>query len=372
MTAKSVIQIMRTQILLPIASICLLASASCGADESSKGNDASSAGDARQSVGDGGRLGGTLSQQYPGDAWDLGNAAFIHTSNFEQGDTTLSMGSYTGDVHEVLDDAANANRGSHSLKQSFTLSGLEARGDASVRANAVFTSETGIYYVRYYMRYQEGTARPHHGNNTRMYSDGNDAGGTAGIRPNGNERFNTTIDIDGQGRNFFYTYWHEMRSGRCNDGSATPGCEGDQGSTYYYGNRFKAADQSIINRHEWHCYEYRVQANTPNQYDGAQSLWVDDQLVGEFRDGAPMGSWLRDNFYTMGEFGTGSSQAPFEGYNFRSNSEVEKVRVTFEIYQERSTLNNNRDDTANKTEEQAVFYDDIVIAKERIGCTVDL
>jgi hypothetical protein len=40
------------------------------------------------------------------------------------------------------------------------------------------------------------------------------------------------------------------------------------------------------------------------------------------------------------------------------------------LYQEWDTLSNNRDDTSTKAEEQAVFYDDIVIARERIGCRV--
>jgi hypothetical protein len=37
-----------------------------------------------------------------------------------------------------------------------------------------------------------------------------------------------------------------MRSGRCNDGSATPGCAGDQGTTYYYGNNFNPAGQTAF------------------------------------------------------------------------------------------------------------------------------
>jgi hypothetical protein len=311
----------------------------------------------------------TLSERYPNDEWDLDNPAILFASDFEDGLTGWDMESYTGDNFEAVSDPAEASAGNGSLKLSFTLTGLESRGDASVRANVRFTNETGTYYVRYYMRYQDGTARPHHGNNTRVYAPGFDIGGTAGILPAGDERFNTTIDLDEESRQFFYSYWHEMRSGRCNDGTATPGCEGDQGTTYYYGNRFKPADQSVVDRYEWHCYEYRIRSNTPNEYDGEQGLWTDDALVGIFRTGEPLGQWLRDNFYTMGEWGT-EPTTPFEGYNWRTSSAVAEVRVTFEIYQEWGTLNENRDDTPVKTEEQAVFYDDVVIATERIGCRV--
>lgn len=312
----------------------------------------------------------TLSERYPNDAWDRTDPAIIFASDLESGAAGLDLGSYTGDTAEVTTDPALAHEGNGALELSFTLTGLESRGAASARASVRFPLPSGgEYYVRYYMRYTDGTARPHHGNNTRVYATGSDQGGTAGIRPNGDERFNTTIDIDGMGRQFFYTYWHEMRSGRCNDGTAVPGCEGDQGTTYYYGNRFAPADQTVVDRHRWACYEYRIRANTPNQYDGAQTLWTDDALVGTFEMGTPLGEWLRDNFYTMGEWGTDPS-TPFEGFNFRTSDAVDQVRVTFEIYQEWNTLSSRRDDTPVKSEEQATFYDDIVIATERIGCRV--
>lgn len=313
----------------------------------------------------------TLSERYPDDAWDPTDPAIIFTSNLESGATGLDLGSYTGDTAEVTSDPALAHAGDAALELSFTLTGLRSRGDASVRATVRFPLPShGVYYVRYYMRYGEGTARPHHGNGTRVYAPGFDAGGTAGIRPNGDERFNTTIDIDGMGRQFFYTYWHEMRSGRCNDGTAVPGCEGDQGTTYYYGNGFKPADQTVVDRYRWACYEYSVRANTPNEYDGAQTLWIDDALVGTFEMGTPLGEWLRDKFYTEGEWGTDPS-TPFEGFNWRTSDVVDQVRVSFAIYQELGTLENRRDDTPDKAEEQSVFYDDIVIATERIGCRVD-
>lgn len=312
---------------------------------------------------------GTLSEQYPNDEWDLSDPAILFASDFEDGLAGWDIASYTGDTAEAIADPAAANEGNGAMKLSFTLTGLESRGDASVSARAFFTNQTGTYYVRFYQRYQDGTARPHHANGTRVFAPGEDVGGTAGIRPEGDSRFNTTIDIDGQGRHFFYTYWHEMRSGRCNDGTAVPGCEGDQGTTYYYGNGFKPANQTVIDRYQWHCYEYVMKSNTPNEYDGEQGFWIDDELVGIFRTGEPLGEWLRDKFYTMGEWGT-TPDTPFEGYNWRTSSTVDQVRVSLAIYQEWGTLSNHRDDTPNKAEEQAVYYDDVVIATERIGCRV--
>ncbi|MEM9190398.1 MAG: hypothetical protein AAGF12_14530 [Myxococcota bacterium] len=316
-------------------------------------------------------VGQTLSERYPNDAWDTADPAILFATDFETDESGLALSSYTGDRAEVLQAADLSANGSGSLRLSFTLGRLRNGGTASAQANVRFPlPPTRTYYVRFYQRYGAGTARPHHGSGTRVHAEGADRGGTAGIRPDGNERFNTRIDLDGQDRQFFYTYWHEMRSGRCNDGSAVPGCAGDQGSTYYFGNRFRPADQRPVDRFEWACYEYQVRANRPNEYDGALLLWTDDELVGRFETGSPLGQWLRDNFYTMGEFGT-EPTTPFEGFNFRSSDGVDQVRVTFEIYQEQRTLENNRDDTPNKAEQQAVFFDDIVIATERIGCRVD-
>ncbi|MEM6954975.1 MAG: hypothetical protein AAF645_04775 [Myxococcota bacterium] len=310
----------------------------------------------------------TLSERYPNDRWDRADPAIIFATNFEDGAEGLSLGSYTDDRAEILRDAAEAYEGSGAMKLSFTLSGIAARGTASASATTRFPLPVGgEYFVRFYMRYGEGTARPHHGNGTRVYAEGFDRGGTAGLRPAGDERFNTRIDLDGQDRQFFYTYWHEMRSGRCNDGSATPGCAGDQGNTYYYGNHLKPPDQTFVDRFAWHCYEYALRVNTPNASDGAIFLWTDDEHVGSFETGTPLGQWLRDKFYTMGEWSTTPTE-PFEGLNFRTDARVNLVRVRFEIYQEQNTLQRRRDDTPDPAEEQAVFYDDIVIATERIGC----
>jgi hypothetical protein len=313
----------------------------------------------------------TLSQQYPGDTFDLAHPALILATSFEDGTTGWNLSSYTNDTWQVVQDASQAAHGDRALKFGFTLSGLQSRGAASVQATARFPlPASGTYYLRYYMRYGTGTARPHHGNNTRVHAPGFDQGGTAGLRPEGDQRFNTTIDLEPDGKQFFYTYWHEMRSGRCNDGSATPGCAGDQGVTYYYGNVFKPPSQTPVDRFEWHCYELKLRANTPNQYDGEQALWIDDVLVGEFKTGTPLGAWLRAAFFTEGEWGTGDRQVPFEGYNFRTSSAVNQVRVTLEIYQQWDTMTQRRADTPDKAEEQAVFYDDVVIASQRIGCRV--
>jgi hypothetical protein len=90
----------------------------------------------------------------------------------------------------------------------------------------------------------------------------------------------------------FYVYWYKMRSGRCNDGSATPGCAGDQGTTYSYGNNFSPAGQTPFPRDIWLCVEIHAKANTVGASDGELALWVNDVLVGEVAEHSEAGEGL--------------------------------------------------------------------------------
>jgi hypothetical protein len=141
----------------------------------------------------------------------------------------------------------------------------------------------------------------------------------------------------------FYVYWYRMRSGRCNDGSTTPGCPGDQGSTYHYGNVFEPPDQPPFPRDRWFCIEIYAKANGVGSSDGALSFWIDDVLVGDYGPGYPEGTWLRDRFHTGGcDFSACSSPAPFEGFDFRTHAEVRFKQLFLDAYYERDTTASRR------------------------------
>ena len=59
-----------------------------------------------------------------------------------------------------------------------------------------------------------------------------------------------------------------------------PGCDGDQGTTYYWGNVFQPADQSPYPRDRWFCIEVRAEASTVGSSDGSLTFWIDDAVVG--------------------------------------------------------------------------------------------
>jgi len=191
--------------------------------------------------------------------------------------------------------------------------------------------------------------------------------GLANTVPPGDQGFWYDLDARRDGFFNFYVYWYKMRSGRCNDGTAVPGCAGDQGTTYYYGNNFTPAGQSAFPRDQWFCLEAFTKANTVGQSDGALALWRNDALVGRYEPGTPRGRWLRDNFYSWGQYF--QDEQAFEGFDFRSSSDVLLKRVTLDAYYEKGTL----DDLATTTpvpEAQIILYDDVVVATERIGCRV--
>ncbi|MBC8133114.1 MAG: hypothetical protein H7X95_09050, partial [Deltaproteobacteria bacterium] len=187
--------------------------------------------------------------------------------------------------------------------------------------------------------------------------------------PAGTAGFWFDLDAHDDGRFNFYTYWHKMRSGRCNDGSVTPGCAGDQGTSYHYGNSFKPADQTPFSRDRWTCIEVKAKANTVGQSNGELALWIDDQMVGEYRPGAPRGRWLRDSFLTWGPYFV--DQQAFEGFDFRSSNDVMFKRVTLDAYYERESLaQRERSLGITFPEAQIILYDDTVVATERVGCKI--
>jgi hypothetical protein len=95
------------------------------------------------------------------------------------------------------------------------------------------------------------------------------------------------------------------------------------------------------------------------------ALWKDDELVGEYAPGRPRGRWLRDNFYTWGEYY--EDEQAFDGFDFRSSEDVLVKRFTLDAYYQEDTLNDYAMELP-VPEAQIILYDDVVIAEQRIGC----
>jgi hypothetical protein len=308
-----------------------------------------------------------ISTGYPKDNGIGGDPRVLLHANFENGLTAFTR--YTQDASHiaVLTDAMVANGGEKYLRAQVTRTQLAANPYISANAQYDFARRVPQVYWRFYARFVGTTAVPHHWVRVGAGDPTFQSDGLANTVPAGDKGF--WFDLDARRDQFFsfYVYWYQMRSGRCNDGTTVPGCAGDQGTTYFYGNDFTPAGQSAFPRDAWFCLEIMAKANSVGQKDGELALWMNDALVGEYRTGAPRGRWLRASFHSWGPYF--QDVQAFEGFDFRSSPDVLLKRITLDAYYEKGSL----DDLAMTTpvpEAQIILYDDVVVATERIGCKV--
>lgn len=320
------------------------------------------------------RQAATLSASHPGDVGLADNPAVIFFDDFETGWGRWSAPNADTEYLTLKSDGTAAHAGSGYLQSSVTVAHLEAKEYISSQSHIDFPESIGTVYLRYYAQFVGTAPTPHHWVRMTAGTPGFNGSGRANTVPPGDEGFWFDFDASNDDRFNFYVYWYNMRSGRCNDGSAVPGCAGDQGTSYYYGNVFQPP-QAPFRRDEWFCVEMMTRANDVGQNNGALAFWIDDQLVGDYREGEPSGTWLRATFHTGGcEFSACTVPAPFEGFDFRSSEAVAFKSFVLDAYYERASSADRRAQLKEAGimpgDAQTVLYDDVVIASERIGCRV--
>lgn len=357
-----------------------------GGDSAEKGVGGRMASGGRSSVGSGGSaLGGdssgggaptegeSLSARYPGDEGLDQDPAVLFLDDFEQGWGRWDAPREDSATLTIQEDESLAHAGSRYLRSTVTSADLEEDEYISSQSSVNFDDPALEVYVRFYAYFVGTAPTPHHWVRMSAGVPGYNGSGRANTVPPGDEGFWFDFDANTDDVFNFYVYWYKMRSGRCNDGSTTEGCEGDQGTSYHYGNNFRPPGQTAFARDNWFCIEMHSRANTVGQMDGALAFWIDDQLIGEYRSGVPDGTWLRDSFHTGGcEFSACTDPTPFEGFDFRSASDVLFKGFVLDAYYERGTSQNRRTELEDRgivvDDAQTILYDDLVIATERIGC----
>jgi len=323
--------------------------------------------------GDPSPSGDTLSDRYPGDVGLADDPAVLFFDDFEAGWGRWDAPGADTQYLSLLTDGASAHAGSGYLQSSVTRADLDATEYISSQSHINFADPVDVVYLRYYARFVGTAPTPHHWVRMTAGVPGFNGSGRANMVPAGDEGFWFDFDANTDDVFNFYVYWHRMRSGRCNDGSTASGCEGDQGSTYHYGNVFRPPAQAPFPRDAWFCIEMSARANAVGGSDGALAFWVDDQSVGDYRQGHPDGTWLRDSFHTGGcEFSACTAPQPFEGFDFRSSADVQFKGFVLDAYYERGSSANRRATLEDRgivvSDAQTVLYDDVVIATERVGC----
>lgn len=314
----------------------------------------------------------TLAEKYPGDVGIGSDPAVLFHDDFESGWGRWDAPEADTTYLSVINDAGQANAGDAFLQSRVTRQHLDEDQYISASPRFAFEQVDELFW-RFHVQFPHVAPKPHHWVRVAAGNDAWNSSGLANTVPPGDEGFWFDLDVNNDDILDFYTYWHAMRSGRCNDGSTTPGCDGDQGTTYFYGNVFQPNAQQPLPIGEWACIEIHAEANAVGEYDGALAFYVDDELIGDYRPGNPIGTWLRATFHEDGcDFSACTEPTPFEGFNFRTSEEVGFKGVFLDSYYQRDTYENKRqylvEQGLTPSEEQTIYYDDIVVATTRIGC----
>ncbi len=315
----------------------------------------------------------TLSERYPGDVGIADDPAVLFFDDFEAGWGRWDAPGADTTYLQLISDSAVANAGDRYLRSRVTTAHLAAKQYISSSTRVAFPRRVDTVYWRYYARFPVLAPNPHHWVRTEAGSASYNSSGLANTVPAGTDGFWFDFDANIKDEFNFYAYWYKMRSGRCNDGTVVPGCAGDQGTTYYYGNVFKPANQTPFPRDRWFCIEMRAQANDVGSSNGSLAYWIDDTLVADYGPGRPNGTWLRATFHEDGcSFSACTAPVPFEGFDFRSSADVKFKRFFLDAYYERDSSARKRADMEalglTVSDEQIILYDDVVVATERIGC----
>lgn len=300
--------------------------------------------------------GGFLAAKYPGDKGIGTDPSVVWAENFEEGSIAKVIARYDDSKPSGLalsTDVPPGSSGTHSLKATASGSGPSA-------ADLYKNLGTGYdaLYMRYYVKYQAG-AKWHH---TGVWLGGYNPPlpypyPKAGLKPNGDDRFSVSFEPVGSGPNprmDFYNYWMMMHSWM-----AQP-----SGSTAYYGNTILHDTSVKVPDGKWFCVEEYLRLNPdPTSGAGAElTLWVNDKRVQDFTDTAPLGYWVRDKFCPKNADGT-------ECTNYEpANPTLVPLDLQF-----RSTtaLKINAFWPQNYITSGgagSVWFDDMVLAKRRIGC----
>lgn len=323
----------------------------------------------------GGAASNTLSARYPNDVGLSKDASVLFYDDFEGGWGKWSAPKADTQYLHLEQDATLAEGGTHYLRSTVTATDLASNQYISSSTRADLPSRVNQIFWRFYARFRGIAPNPHHWVRVAAGTPTWASSGLANTVPPGDQGYWFDFDASNDDVFNFYVYWYLMRSGRCNDGTAVPGCAGDQGTTYYYGNMFQPPNQTAFPRDKWFCIEIMGKGNTVGSHDGALAFYIDGQLVGDYRQGYPNGTWLRDNFFTNGcSYSACTPPAPFEGFEFRSNSDVLYKQVFLDAYYELGSFQTKKAYLQSKglsvSDEQTIYYDDVVVATERIGCKV--
>jgi hypothetical protein len=154
-----------------------------------------------------------------------------------------------------------------------------------------------------------------------------------------------------------YTYWMGMHSWKRNP----TGAVGD-----YYGNTLVHSAELLMLEEIWTCYEIHLRLN-PDPSNGSAAVlevYKNDALVRRFDDTGPSGYWVRDKFCPIDADATECTQ--YRPANPNLVVLDQRWRSTTALKINYLWLQNYNDAGVNSS----LTLDDMVVATQRVGCTV--
>ena len=280
-----------------------------------------------------------LASDFRNDVGIEKHPAVIFASGFEKRFSGWALDARDRRISSIVDDPAIAHSGKRCCR-SVTIRHENTGGDVTYNIRR----SVNQVYVRFYCRFDKDSVMPHHFVKIRALRRGFRM--RAGLRPPGDQGFWTGIEPLRNRTWRFYTYWHKMHPGRANSTVAKN----------YYGNTFTMPGQALVEQEKWICVEAMVKANTVGKSDGEMAFWIDGKLIGWWKPGNPMGTWVSSRFVIPGP-----NPQPFEGFDFRTDPAltISQVVLVWYVTEEYAKL--------GKSLRNIVYFDDVVIARQYIG-----
>ena len=301
----------------------------------------------------------TLAQKHPGDVGMGSDPAVVHYENFSEPSVAAVVARY----NSYKNTAGMALVADHPVYSPSPHAMQFTAGGAQHETNLYRDFGAGYdeLWFRYYVKYEGSGVWSHSGlwfggaNPTLPYPYPH-----AGTRPAGNDRFLISLEPTPTFANDpmdFYNYWVGMHSFM-----ADPAGKADA----YYGNALLHDAQLLTGSDTWTCYEIHLKLN-PEMTNGSGAvleLWKNDALVRRFDDTGPYGYWVGDRFCPNDADGTectkyrpANPDLMLLDQRYRTVPQLKINYIWPEHYNTASTPSSLR-------------FDDMVVAQQRIGCTV--
>ena len=278
---------------------------------------------------------GSIASRFPGDVGIETDSNVVFVERFDQSVLSTLFSRWTDILNgSAMSFSTDAPAGSP-VPTSLSIPWSAASAGGHLYKQIAGVNDT--LHVRYYVKYPTSGSYQHEG----VWMGGYNPplswpNPQAGVKPTGSDRFSASAEqSDNLTRFDHYNYWMNMRA----DGSGT-----------YWGNTLLNNAGVRATPGQWMCVEHMVKLNNPvSSFNGEHAIWINGVKVSHLGQGFPNGYWNGGNF-TQDPGG-----APFEGFRWRSDANLNLNWIWLQVYAPGGGSGN-------------IKYAHVVAAKSYIGC----